>query len=106
MTFKVLGQSAPAATTNTDVYTVPSGKSAVVSTLFACNRSASAVTYRIALRPAGTALANQHYVAYDVSLAANASDLWTAGIALAATDVVTVYASSAGMSFSLTGDET
>jgi hypothetical protein len=41
-TYKVLAQSAPSATTNTDVYTVESGKSAVVSTITVCNRSASA----------------------------------------------------------------
>lgn len=105
MAFKVLGQSAPAATTNTDVYTVPAGKAAVCSTLAVANRSSSTVTYRLAVRPAGAALANQHYIAYDVSLAANSSDLWTVGLSLAATDVVTVYASTANMSFSLYGDE-
>jgi hypothetical protein len=105
MAFRVLGQSAPAATTNTDLYTVPAGLRTVCSTLAVANRSASAVTYRLAVRPAGAALANQHYIAYDVSLAANSSDLWTAGISLSATDVVTVYASSASMSFSLFGDE-
>jgi hypothetical protein len=105
MALKVLGQSAPAATTATDLYTVPSGKSTVCSTLAVCNRSASAVTYRVAVRPSGASLANQHYIAYDVSLAANASDLWTIGISLTATDVLTVYASTANQSFTLFGDE-
>lgn len=105
MAVKVLGQSAPAATTPTDLYTVPAGKSSVCSTLVIANRSAAAVTYRVAVRPSGVALSNAHYLAYDVALAANASDLWTIGISLAATDVVTVYASSANQSFSLFGDE-
>jgi len=69
--YKVLGQSAPSATTATDVYTVGSGKQAIVSTITVANRSATARTYRIAVRPAGAVLANQHYLAYDVTLAAN-----------------------------------
>lgn len=105
MAYKVLGQSAPSATTATDIYTVPSAKSAVCSTLSVCNRGATAATYRIAVRPAGAALGNAHYIAYDVALPFTSSDFLTLGITLATTDVVTVYASSANLSFSLFGDE-
>lgn len=105
MAAKVLGQSAPSATTNTDVYTVPASKSAVVSTIAVCNRSGSVVTYRLAVRPAGAAIANQHYIVYGAQLAASSSDFLTLGITLATTDVVTVYASSADLSVSVFGDE-
>ena len=104
-TYKVLGQSAPSATTNTDVYTVGSGKSAVVSTITVCNRSAVAVTYRIAIRVAGAAIANEDYLAYDATVPANDSINLTLGITLAATDVVTVYASTANFSFNIFGSE-
>ena len=104
-TYKVLAQSAPSATTNTDAYTVGSGKSAVVSTITVCNRSASAATYRIAIRPLGATLANQHYIAYDVALAANDTTALTLGVTLGATDVVTVYASTADLSFGIFGAE-
>jgi hypothetical protein len=103
--YKVLGQSAPSATTNTDVYTVGSGKQAIVSTITVANRSAVGVTYRIAIRPAGATLANQHYIAYDVALAANDTTALTLGITLTATDVVTVYASTANLSFGIFGSE-
>lgn len=103
--YKVLGQSAPSATTNTDVYTVGSGKQAIISTITVANRSASARTYRIAVRPAGATLANQHYLAYDVILAANDTTALTLGITLTATDVVTVYASTADLSFGIFGSE-
>lgn len=106
MAYKVLGQSAPSATTATTLYTVPSGKAVVASTISVCNRSASAVTYRIAVRPAGATLANEHYLTYEMSLAANSSHFLTVGVTLEATDVVTVYASSADLSFSIFGDET
>jgi hypothetical protein len=104
-TYKVLAQSAPSATTNTDVYTVGSGKQAIVSTITVANRSATARTYRIAVRPAGATLANQHYIAYDVSVLANDTTALTLGITLTATDVVTVYASTADLSFGIFGSE-
>jgi len=105
MAKKVLGQSNPAATTATTLYTVPSAKSAVISTLVVANLSTSAATYRIAVRPAGATLANTHYIAYDVALSANDSTALTLGITLATTDVVTVYASSANVNFTAFGDE-
>jgi hypothetical protein len=104
-TYKVLAQSAPSATTNTDVYTVGSGKSAVVSTITVCNRAATAATYRIAIRVAGATIANEDYIAYDSALPANDTIALTLGVTLAATDVVTVYASSANLSFNLFGAE-
>ena len=103
--YKVLGQSAPSATTNTDVYTVGAGKQAIVSTITIANRSAGAKSYRIAVRPAGATLANQHYLAYDVAIAANDTTALTIGITLTATDVVTVYASAADLSFGIFGSE-
>jgi hypothetical protein len=103
--YKVLGQSAPSATTNTDVYTVGSGKQAIISTITVANRGAAPATYRIAIRTAGATLANQHYIAYDVGVAASDSTALTLGITLTATDVVTVYASTANTSFNLFGSE-
>lgn len=104
-TYKVLGQSNPAATTATTLYTVPSGKSAVVSTIAVCNMGASSATYRIAVRPAGAALAASQYIAYDTTVSANNSTMITIGVTLAATDVVTVYASNTNLTFSAFGSE-
>lgn len=103
-TYKVLGQSAPAATTNTDLYTVPAATSTVVSSLAVCNRSTS-TTFRVAVRPAGAAIANQHYIVYDNYVNQYDTVFLTLGITLAATDVVTVYANAATLSFSLFGCE-
>lgn len=105
MAKKVLGQVNPSATTATTLYTVPSAKSAVISTLVICNQAAASATYRIAVRPAGATLAALHYVAYDISVGASDSTALTLGITLAATDVVTVYASTATLSFHAYGDE-
>jgi glucose-6-phosphate dehydrogenase assembly protein OpcA len=103
--YRVLGQSALAATTNTDVYTVPTSTSAVVSTITVANRAATATTFRLAIRPAGAAIANQHYIAFDVPLAANDTTNLTLGITLAATDVITAYAGSANVSVGVFGSQ-
>jgi|SRR5207344_1249442 hypothetical protein len=105
MARKVLGQVAPSATTNTNLYTVPSGKSTVVSALVLCNRGTTTLTYRVMIRPAGATLANQHYQAYDFDLPGKAADTVVIGMTLAATDVVDVYASNANLSATLYGDE-
>jgi glucose-6-phosphate dehydrogenase assembly protein OpcA len=103
--YKVLAQSAPGATTDTNLYTVPADTSAVISTIVVANRSNTAAAYRIAVRPSGVTLANQHYVAFDVAVGASDSTTLTLGITLAATDVITVRATTANLSFSVFGSE-
>lgn len=105
MAYKTLGQSNPSATTATTLYTVPSGKSTVCSSLIVCNQGSVAASYRLAVRPAGASLAAQHYLAYDTGLAGNSTDEHVIGLTLNETDVVTVYASTATMSFGLWGNE-
>jgi hypothetical protein len=103
-THKVLGQSNPSATTLTTLYTVPSSTQAIASTLSVANLGVS-TTFRVAVRPAGATIANQHYLVYDASVNANDSFYLTLGISLAATDVVSVYAGTANLAFSLFGVE-
>lgn len=102
--YKVLGQSAPVATTLTTLYTVPAVTSTVCSTLAICNRGVS-TQVRVAVQPAGAAIANQHYVVYDVPVAQYESAFLTIGATLATTDVVSVYAGTTDVSFSLFGTE-
>jgi hypothetical protein len=103
--YKVLGQSAPSATTNTDIYTVPSATGSVISTIVVANRGGSGAFFRIAVRPDGAALSNEHYLAYDVPIVATDSTTLTLGITMDAADVLTVYASSADLSFNVFGSE-
>jgi hypothetical protein len=105
MAKKVLGQVNPSATTNATLYTVPSARSAVISSLTVCNQASTAATFRVAVRPAGATLAAVHYVAFDVAVGAADTTALTLGITLATTDVVTVYASTANISFHAYGDE-
>jgi len=102
-TYKVLGQSAPVATTNTDLYVAPAP--AVVATICVTNTGVADSTFRIAVRPAGAALAAKHYVIYDASIGASQTMALTLGIGVAATDVITVYTAVATVSFSAFGVE-
>lgn len=104
-TRKVLGQSAPAAATPVDAYTVPGATSAVVSSITVCNRSATATTFRISVAVAGAAADNKQYVYYDEEIKGNTTFIATIGPTLAATDVVRVYATLATLSFNIFGVE-
>ena len=103
-TYKILGQSAPSATTNTTVYTVGSGKSAVVSTIAVCNRSSTSASYRIAVSATGTP-GNAEYIAYDAVVAGNDTAFITVGVTIEATKNIVVYTSAATVSFSIFGSE-
>lgn len=104
-TYKVLGQSAPAATTLTDLYTVPGGTSTAASTLVVCNRSATGTTFRASVAVGGAADATSQYLYYDVTIVGNDTFCATLGLTLAATDKVRVYAGAATLTFSLFGVE-
>ncbi len=103
--YKVLGQSNPAATTLTTLYTVPASTSAIISSISVANLTATAATFRIAIRPAGAAITNAHYLGYDITVGASDSTALTLGITLNATDVITVYGSTANLTFTAFGSE-
>jgi glucose-6-phosphate dehydrogenase assembly protein OpcA len=104
-TYKVLGQSNPAATTLTTLYTVPSATEAVVSSIVIANLAASAATFRIAIRPDGASIATSQYIAYDITVGASDSTVLTLGLTMNAADVLSVYASTTTVTFSAFGSE-
>jgi hypothetical protein len=104
-TYKVLGQSAPSATTETDLYTVPALTSAIASSIIVCNRGTTQATFRVSIAVGGGATGNKDYIYYDLLIAGNDTFIATIGVTLAAPDKVKVYASSANFSFSLYGSE-
>jgi hypothetical protein len=102
--YRILGQSAPGTTTTTICGNgSPTSGAIVVSTLIICNRAATNKTFRVSARPNGTALANQHYLAYDTVVPANDTIIMTLGITLASTEVLEVYGSDTNVSFSAFG---
>ena len=104
-TYKVLGQSNPAATTSTSLYTVPASTQAIVSTLTVCNQASTDATFRVSVSVNGAALSAKEYIAYDATVRGNGFLTFTLGMSLGAADVIRVYASSTSLSFSAFGTE-
>jgi len=97
-----LGQSAPSATTNTTVYTVPTGKIASFIVSF-CNRSASSGTVRLAIAASGSP-SSAEWIEFDTTVNAN-SVLERSGIVATAGKNIVVYCSSANFSVNVYGYE-
>ena len=104
-TYKVLGQSDPAITTATTLYTCPASTQTVISTIVVCNRGAASGTYRISIRPNGATQADEHYIVFDTVAAAVSTTAYTLGLTIDAADVVTVYSSTSDFSFNAFGSE-
>jgi len=104
---KILGQVNPAAATYVNLYTVPGSTTTVVSTLVICNRSATSATIRVAVEPsgAGSPVANEYYIYYDLIIPGNETFTSTMGMSLGAADEITVYTNNATVSFSAFGQE-
>lgn len=103
--YKVLGQSAPSATTDTTVYTVPASTQVVISSIVVANRGATGTTFRISVRPNGATLATSHYIAFDTAISSNDVVALSLGLTVDAADVIGVYAGNANLTFSLYGSE-
>jgi hypothetical protein len=102
-TGSVLAQSAPSATTETDLYTVPAGTSANITSLVVTNRSAATVTFRVSVSVGGGATANKDYLYYDTPIYAYSTIKIDNIGTLSATDKIRIYASTANLSFNLFG---
>lgn len=103
--YRVLGQALPSANSLTTLYTVPAAKQAVISTITICNQAATNATYGIAIRQAGAAQTANQYIAMGSAAPANDTVVLTLGISLTATDVVSVSASTATVSFNCFGSQ-
>ena len=103
--YKILGQSLPSPNTFTDLYTVPAGNSAVISTVNVCNTSTSAVTFRLMTRKAGNTIARHQYLVFDAALPAVDALGITLGITLSSSDVLTGFSTQGNVVFTVFGTE-
>jgi hypothetical protein len=104
--YKVLGQANLTTTSDTDIYTVPSSTETIVSTLVVANIGTVATTFNLAIRPNDETLADKHYIAKGVPIAASDSTTLTLGITMDAADKVTAAAGTANaLSFNIFGAE-
>jgi hypothetical protein len=107
VSYKVLGQLKPAADTLSTLYTVPTGADnyAVVSSLVVTNLTGELTNVRVAIRKAGASIEDKFYIIYGNGIGSFQSQVYTIGITLASTDVVSVYDSAGKCSFNLFGSE-
>jgi hypothetical protein len=107
ISYKVLGQAKPTAATDTTLYTVPTGAGnyAVVSSLVINNLTQDVSPVRVAIRPAGATLEDKHYIIFDAVIDSFQTQVYTIGITLGATDIVTVRDTNGKCSFNLFGSE-
>jgi hypothetical protein len=103
--YKVLGQLEPSATTESTLYTVPSGTQAVCSTLSVCNTASAAGTFRTRIKINNAEDDDKQYVCFDAPIAAKDTLLLTFGATLNAGDVLRAYSSNGAIVFQLFGSE-
>ncbi len=96
----------PSGTSAVTLYTVPAGRTAVLSRILIANVSGSTATFRIAITPSGVTLATQHYIAYDISLAAGDAINMPIGAGMEEGDFISVRTSTgSAITFAAFGTE-
>ena len=101
----VTKQLNPAATTESDLYTVPTVSVSKIVTITVCNQGVAG-SFRISRSIGGGATVAKDYLYYDVSIGANAAITITTPYFANTNDAWRVYASHANISFQLDAQET
>ena len=104
-TYKVLGQVVSTASVDTNVYTVPTSTTAIISSIVVLNRGTGGTTFRVAVRPNGATVENKHYIAYDTPIARNDTTVLSFGVTMDAADVITINGADNNLSVSVFGTE-
>lgn len=104
-TYKVLGQAAPPAASETPLYAPAAGASAVCSGLFVCNRGAVPATFRVSVSVGGGLTAPKDFIYFGEALPKTSTLLSVAGVTPGSLDAIRVWASTADVSFNLFGQE-
>lgn len=90
MEHKILGQQAPAGTSSTVLYEVPSGREAITSTLVVCNRTSGEIAFDVAVIPDGDTLADDNYIYFNIACPGRDSFTATIGLTLESGDSIEV----------------
>jgi hypothetical protein len=106
--YKILGQMNPAANVLTTLYTVPSGNSAIISSITIANLDEDPTdggAFRISVNTASAAVSNANYIAYGINVPGRDAITLTLGITLNAGSIVSVNANSSLLAFAAFGTE-
>ena len=107
-TYRILGQVASTANTLTTLYTVPTGNSAIISSLIIASRNETEGTgnsFSIAVNVGGVAVSNTNFIAYRVNCPVKDTITLTLGITMNAGSNISVNANSSLLSFTAFGTE-
>jgi hypothetical protein len=99
--YKSPAQLVPTANTLSTLYTVPSNTQVVTSNIHVCNSGSAIATVRIAVRPDGEEIELKHYLFFGLTVSANDTIQLGDGITMDASDILSVWASTASVSFNL-----
>jgi len=106
LTYKILGQVAPASTTTTTLYTVPGIRlGAVISSINVCNQGSTATSFSIAVIPSGGSLTTSSYINYLTPIPGYDTVTMAIGMTMATGDTISVLATSYPVSFAAFGSE-
>jgi len=103
--YTILGQKNPASNTLTNLYTVPAGNSAVISSINIANLDANAAAFSIAANISGVATSNTNFLAWRISIPGNDSIALSLGVTLNASSQLSVNANTSTVTFSAFGTE-
>lgn len=105
-TYKVLGQSAPANTSEATLYTVPAATQTVVSTITVSNLTATQVYATVNICVNGAASSNANTIIKTIAISGSSTVAFTLGITLGAADVIRITSGTANaLSFQAFGSE-
>jgi hypothetical protein len=106
--YKILGQKNPTSNTLTTLYTVPSGNSAIISSLIVASLNETEGTgnsFSIAVNVGGITVSNSNFIAYRVNCPVRDTITLTLGITMNAGSNISVNANSSLLSFTAFGTE-
>lgn len=105
-TYKILGQQAPAGTSETTLYTVPSATQAIVSTIAIANLTTSVATATVNVKQNGAAASNANTLLKTVNISPLSTTTLTLGITMGAADLISVTSGTgAALSYQAFGSE-
>jgi hypothetical protein len=106
-TYRILGQINPTGNILSNVYAVPSGNSAIISSLVIANLSelGTGNSFTLSVNTSGVAVSNSNYIAYRVNCPVKDTVTLTLGITLNAGSILSANANSGNFAFTAFGTE-
>ena len=106
-TYRILGQINPASNTLSNVYVVPSGNSAIISSIVVASLGeiGTGNSFSLAVNVAGVAVANANYIAYKVNCPLKDTVTLTLGVTLNAGSILSANANCGNFAFTAFGTE-